>query len=118
MSRPLLPLAVAALGLAAAGCGASVSQPTGEATTRALPHGYVIVKHMAFTPQNLTVRAGDTVTWVWEDGLVPHNVTFQGFASSIQSSGTWKHTFDTPGTYSYRCTLHYNMVGTVVVQPS
>jgi plastocyanin len=35
-----------------------------------------------------------------------------------QRSGTFTHTFDRPGTYPYRCTLHDGMDGRVVVTGS
>jgi plastocyanin len=43
-------------------------------------------------------------------------VTFDTFNSSTKITGTYFHTFNTPGVYSYRCTIHINMVGTVVVR--
>jgi plastocyanin len=44
-----------------------------------------------------------------------------GSASSLnhtQSSGTYRHRFDAPGTYAHRCTLHSGMKGRVVVSGS
>jgi plastocyanin len=38
--------------------------------------------------------------------------------SPTQASGSWSMRFDTPGTYTYRCTIHNNMVGKVVVRSS
>jgi plastocyanin len=63
------------------------------------------------------VEAGDTVTWVW-DGRAPHNVIGEDFQSEDQSSGTFRHTFEQPGTYSYDCTIHPGMEASVAVEAS
>ncbi len=72
------------------------------------------------------ITAGDTVTWNVVAGS--HTVTEcpagvaacppkGGFGSGILVDGqTFVHTFDTPGTYAYRCELHTSeMLGKVVV---
>ena len=112
-----LPLLLAPLALAAAlvlaGCGddggaAAAAPATG--VTR------VAAKDNRFTPSAVQVPAGTTVTWAFEDGLVPHDVTGDGWRSGDpQRKGTFAHTFDRPGTYSYRCTVHDGMNGRVVV---
>ena len=63
-----------------------------------------------------TIKVGDTVTWSFVSGT--HNTTAcsdstfntcsaaQGWASPNQSSGTFLHTFNTAGTFYYKCTLH------------
>jgi plastocyanin len=76
----------------------------------------VTLIHTSFAPTVVTINAGQTVEWKWDDGQVPHNVTFDTFHSSTKIAGTYFHTFDSPGVYDYRCTIHINMVGTVVVR--
>ena len=71
-----------------------------------------------------TITAGATVTWTWGTNSAAyggHSVQSVGsisFASSaVQSSGTHKVTFTTPGTYQYDCAVHGNaMTGTIVVR--
>jgi plastocyanin len=75
----------------------------------------VAVRDYEFEPASLRVDAGATVTWVWE-GSAPHDVVGQGFESSDQSSGTFRRTFEQPGTYAYQCTIHPGMEGTIVVE--
>ena len=58
---------------------------------------------------------GTEVTWRFVDGSVPHDVKGDGFASEIQSRGTFSHRFTQPGEFRYRCTLHAGMDGRVVV---
>jgi plastocyanin len=68
-----------------------------------------------FDPDSFTVGVGDTVTWAWE-GSASHNVVGDGFTSPDQSSGSFRHTFEEPGTYPYACTIHPGMDGTVIVE--
>jgi plastocyanin len=76
----------------------------------------VVAKDISFTPAAIEVRAGTEVTWSFQDGQVPHNVHGDGWGSGDpQRSGTFRHTFDQPGTYTYACTLHPQMTGRVVV---
>ena len=82
------------------------------------PVGAVVdLKFISFVPQQVTVHVGQAVEWKFEDDPVAHNVTFTGFASPTEAAGTFFHTFEQPGTFHYRCTIHVNMTGTVVVLP-
>jgi plastocyanin len=106
----LLPAAAAAA-LLATGCA---SQGSADPPT-SVEGPAVAVRDYQFEPASLTVEAGATVTWVWE-GRAPHDVVGQGFESPDQSSGTFRHTFEQPGTYAYECTIHPGMEGNIVVE--
>ncbi len=72
-----------------------------------------------FSPANVTIAPGDSVTWTWTE-VRSHNVTSvsagaETIASGTKSSGTYVKTFNTPGTYAYHCTLHSGMNGSVTV---
>ena len=73
----------------------------------------------AFSPSTVTITKGGTVTWNNEAGAT-HNVTFttSGSPDNIGNfvSGSNSRTFDTVGTYTYHCTNHAGMDGTVKVQ--
>jgi plastocyanin len=73
-----------------------------------------------FSPANLTVKVGKTVTWVNKD-TVTHTVTSDGsslFDSGFMPTGsTFRFTFTQAGTYPYYCTVHPYMKGTIVVTP-
>lgn len=73
----------------------------------------------SFSPSSVTITKGGTVTWN-NTGSTVHNVTFTtaGAPSGIGnfSSGSNSRTFPTAGTYSYQCTNHAGMQGTVTVQ--
>ena len=74
----------------------------------------VAVRDNEFVPAAIEVPAGTTVTWRW-DGEEQHNVVGDGFESPVQVDGEFAHAFSEPGTYDYRCTLHFFMRGEVVV---
>ena len=78
----------------------------------------VAIQNFAFDPAPLTVPVGTTVTWTNLDS-VPHTVTATGGAfnsSNLDPGAGWSFTFDQPGTYSYVCSYHPNMMGTITVQ--
>ena len=113
-----LPGVLVALALAAAvltGCGGD----EGGGNAAAAPVTgvtEVAAKDNQFTPPAIQVTAGTTVTWSFDDRFVPHDVTGDGWTSGDpKSKGTFTHSFDRPGTYDYRCTLHDGMDGRVVV---
>jgi len=128
--KVLRNLTIATL-VAAASCGGggasnSVTNPTGGNPTGGNPTGgsetpvtttQFGVSDNNFSPVNILVSVGATVTWTWGSGVSTHNITFgDGTRSSDQSSGTFTRTFSTAGTFNYTCTLHSGMSGSVNVQ--
>jgi len=70
-----------------------------------------------FTPPEITVSSGSTVTWTNEDTTI-HTVVDKGgaFDSSIIAPGaTWDNTFDKAGSFDYYCSLHPFMTGKITV---
>ena len=121
-TRSLLVAALLGLGVTAAACGGAPGASYAPAgTVNSTYHGPVaaVVKlqYRNFLPHAVTIHTGQTVEWEWDDYPYPHNVTFSGFASPTQASGTYYHTFTSPGTYWYRSTTRGNMTGEVVVLP-
>ncbi|MBF4995797.1 cupredoxin domain-containing protein [Nocardia sp. BSTN01] len=117
-----------------AGCGSNTTTSTPPTTTAATPPGTaaasptsaqpaavtVRVEDMKFSPDAVTIQAGDTVTWKFSD-KVPHAVqgigdAAMGINSPIFTGGEWSHTFAIPGVYRYLCPLHPEMRGTVTVR--
>ena len=69
----------------------------------------------AFNPAQLTVVAGDTVTWRNGD-IVVHDVKGAAFTSGIIGRfESFSQRFDTPGTQAYVCTLHLGMAAQLEV---
>ncbi len=83
----------------------------------------VHIKNTAFNPAAVTIKAGDTVQWVWdEDG---HSTTSDTniWNSGIRNTGaTFPQPFPTAGSFPYYCLAHggpggAGMHGTVIVNP-
>jgi plastocyanin len=72
----------------------------------------------AFSPATITVPVNTTVTWTNNDGMA-HTVTSDtGLFDSgtFGAGGTYSYQFTTAGTYNYHCTLHPDMIATIIVQ--
>ena len=70
-----------------------------------------------FSPANLTITVGDTVTWTNVDDSA-HTATADGGgfdSGTMNSGGTFSQTFTSAGTFSYVCEFHDEMVGTITV---
>lgn len=75
-----------------------------------------------FSPADLTINVGDTVTWTNHD-TAPHNIVItdgpEKFTSpTLQNGQTFSHTFTQAGKYSYYCSIHPDMKATVTVTGS
>ncbi|MGE5803082.1 MAG: cupredoxin domain-containing protein [Gemmatimonadota bacterium] len=83
-------------------------------------HGNAItVSNNSFNPNPDTAAAG-VVTFTWSNASNTHNVTWltgptTPANSSTMSTGTFQATLAL-GTYTYHCTIHAGMNGTIVVQ--
>jgi plastocyanin len=107
-------LAVAAM-VAASACGGDSTGPASGGTP--VSTNQVSIGNDFFNAPNIVVPAGTTVTWTWNSGSTDHNVTFSDATSGDRAGGaTYSRQFTTPGTFSYHCTLHAGMTGSVVVQ--
>jgi plastocyanin len=120
--RRLSLLLTAALALGAAlvlaGCGGDEGGGGADAAP-VTGVTQVTAKDNRFTPAAIQVPAGTEVTWTFKDGLVPHDVVGDGFSSGEpRRKGAFAHTFDRPGTFPYRCTVHDGMTGRVIVTGS
>ena len=76
--------------------------------------------NFAFSPATVTVSVGDTVTWTNHDNA-PHNATADDGSFStpnINDGQSTSHRFTQQGTFSYICTIHPNMHGTILVMGS
>ena len=99
----------ALLTLAVAQAGVAPAKPA---------HRQVIVPgEDRFFPFAVTIRSGESVTWVNKDPF-PHTVTAAGKFDSkeIAANGKWTYRATKPGEYAYICTLHPNMKGTLKVE--
>ena len=84
----------------------------------------------AFAPDNITIKAGTKVTWMWK--ALPHNV-YPFCGGALKESGkinqapcsaqlgytpgkNYSYTFSQKGTFTYRCFIHAGMNGEVIVK--
>jgi len=101
--------------LAAALLGALFAARVGAADADTIQ---VSAKNFMFAPATLTVKAGTTVTWVNLDDE-PHTVASDAGlfrSSALDTKERFSFKFDKAGTYHYLCTIHPQMLGTVVVE--
>jgi plastocyanin len=76
---------------------------------------------LVFSPGTLTINSGDVVTFAF--GSVAHNVAFDSPNAAtptdiggFNSNTSIERSFSTAGTYTYHCTIHPFMTGSVVVR--
>lgn len=109
-----------------AGCGSSAAQrpastptPASSASSAGAKSARATIKDFTFRPGRLVVVAGARVTWVNED-TANHNVTFADkrikTIPNLRKGQQGVITFPSAGSFSYVCTYHPGMAGTVVVQ--
>ena len=80
----------------------------------------VSIQDYRFVPQEVRIKAGDTVRWTNREKRTSHSVLFPA-ESGLESERlfpqeSWQRTFSQPGTFSYRCGPHEEMKGLVVVE--
>jgi plastocyanin len=76
------------------------------------------ISNFSFAPSTVTVPIGTQVTWTNKDEI-GHNVVSadKSIKSKVlDTNDKFTFIFTKPGTYSYICTIHPRMKGTVVVQ--
>ena len=81
----------------------------------------VSINDFIFNPTLIKIKKGTKVTWT-NEGNIGHTVTSSesspmgGLASELLANGqSYSFTFDTAGTYTYYCSPHPYMKGTVEV---
>ena len=78
----------------------------------------VTIKAMKYQPDQLEVKAGDTVEWKNED-IVAHTVTARDHSfdsGKIVPGKSWSTVVKSAGTIDYGCVPHPNMKGKLVVK--
>src|SRR6266576_1296159 len=79
------------------------------------------IKDFNFSPKTLTVKSGEKITWINRDDE-PHTVVsvekqFKK-SSALDTDQIFTITAGAPGTYTYFCSVHPKMTGTIVVVKS
>jgi plastocyanin len=95
----------------------SAENTTQDTDTPAVAGSEVAIEGFAFTPANLTVKKGTTVTWTNKDSA-PHTVTGEDGgpdSATLQPNDTYQFTFSEVGSFAYHCNFHTSMVAKVTV---
>jgi plastocyanin len=105
--RPVLILCLVAL-LASV---ALAAKDKGETHT-------VSMKDKKYAPASLTIKAGETVVWTNNDEhdhtVVADDKSFK--SGNIGTGDSFRHQFDKKGTFTYSCSYHPRMKGTITVE--
>ncbi|HEY3933344.1 MAG TPA: plastocyanin/azurin family copper-binding protein [Gemmatimonadales bacterium] len=109
-----------AVGGAIGACGGST--PTAPSSSGGNGNNVQALASLAFSPSVITIQPNQSVTFVF--GSVGHTVTFDAVngapdniatVNSPDANVSVSRTFTTAGTYTYHCSVHTFMTGTVVV---
>jgi plastocyanin len=132
IGRRLAPAVILAAALVIAGCGSSsshsstpsmshtASKSQAPPASAAVKSGHVAIQisHYAFSPAQVTVKAGTHITWTNHDKTAhtatANNNSFDTGTIAPKASKTVD--FKRPGVYKYHCAFHAFMTGTVVVK--
>ena len=79
----------------------------------------VIIKDFKFSPQELTIKPGDTIRWENHEKRQYHSVWFEASGEEEPDyffpEEFFERSFDASGTFPYRCGPHPRMTGVVHV---
>jgi plastocyanin len=78
----------------------------------------ITISGFKFDPDTVTVTIGTTVTWTNQDTTAHTVVADDGSwkSDSLAKGANFSFTFDKAGTYTYICSIHPTMKGTVIVK--
>ena len=96
-----------------------MNNTSNDSTSSAVETDTVSIKNFAFSPVNISVKAGTKVTWTNNDSAA-HTVTETDgktgpSSGNLANGDSYSFTFTKPGIYHYDCAIHPNMTGTVTV---
>jgi plastocyanin len=99
----------------------SSSQSNAQPNNSSSSNGAIDIKNMMFTPSQISIQKGGTVTWTNHD-TTTHTViddlsSADGpHSGDIPPGGTYSFTFNKTGSFQYHCNIHPSMRGTIVVK--
>jgi plastocyanin len=98
----------------------SRATPAPYPTSTPLPVGLAVVNvvDFAYMPSVIRIHAGETILWS-NGGRELHDVTGvdDWHSGPIEPASQFRQTFGAPGTFEYRCSVHPDMSGTIIVSP-
>jgi len=113
--RMALLCAISFLNLSVLALGGEMKDPDSTSNKQ----NRIEIKDFAFNPQTITIKAGEKVTWINRDEE-PHTIVsvekqFKK-SSALDTDQEFTITAGPPGTYTYYCSVHPKMTGTIVVE--
>ena len=110
-SFPILALCLVLATLAVAAKEKETEKEKGEKHT-------VTMRDKKYAPASLTIKAGDTVVWTNNDEhdhtVVAEDKSFK--SGNIGAGDSFRHQFESKGKFSYSCSYHPRMKGTITVE--
>ncbi|HVI43199.1 MAG TPA: cupredoxin family copper-binding protein [Anaerovoracaceae bacterium] len=108
-----ISLLIVTLIIGISGCGAAKNEAP---STPAPDKNTVIIENYKFQPAEITIKSGDTITWINKDSM-KHTATGDSFDSGLLGKDeSFQQQFDEIGTFDYHCTPHPYMKGKVIVE--
>lgn len=101
-----------------AGCGGGDDEPAATEGAPSADGAQVAMEGIAYAPEEVEVRVGQTVTWTNNDEVMHDVVATDGaeFESELfGQGGTYSFTPTESGEIDYVCTVHPTMTGTITV---
>ncbi len=92
---------------------------TQVAATTTPPRLEVAIENFSFAPVELAISAGTTVEFVNRESGVPHTSTSDDNiwdSDTLSPGDSFAFTFDTPGSFSYFCSIHPGMKAEISVE--
>ena len=111
--KSVLPVVFVAM-LMLAACGTKPATSDVIVATTA-----VTIQSYTFTPSEISIKVGETVTWTNLDSVAHNIVADDGSwgSSQLNKGDKFSFTFNQAGSYTYHCGVHPNMIGKIIVSP-
>ena len=97
----------------------SRGEPEQSSAAVATTNAQVSIDNFSFSPKEVTVAVGTTVTWTNHDD-VPHVVASADDqfkkSAALDTDESFSHTFTATGNYLYFCSVHPHMTGKIIVK--
>lgn len=108
----------AVLRLAASAAALPLAATVANAASHAAHETHTVtISNFAFSPANLSIKAGDSVVFINQDSA-PHTATADNGSFDTGNLGRGAQatlTFNAPGTFSYFCAIHPMMKGSITI---
>jgi len=99
----------------------TTSNSTSQSSSNEPASGTINIRNMMFTPSQIAIKKGGTVTWTNND-TTTHTVIDDlqnvggPHSGNIEPGATYSFKFESTGSFQYHCSIHPSMRGTIVVK--